>query len=293
MSAMSVAGSGTGTDTGTRRPVGELLREWRERRHLSQLDLAIQADISSRHLSFVETGRSRPTASMIVRLTEQLGVPLRERNTLLLAGGYAPAYPQHGLDAPELANVRAALRQVLTGHAPYPAVVIDRWWDMLDANSGVALLTAECAPDLLKPPVNVLRLSLHPEGMAPRIVNLAQWRSHLLSQLRHRARALADQRLADLYEELAGYPGGTGPRAGAGEHAPGDGVVLPLRYRLGEHELALFSISAAVGTATDVTVEELAIEAFYPANDTTARVLRGDGQEGTTRWAEDLLTQRP
>src|SRR5258707_471731 len=146
MSTMSLAGAAAA------RPVGELLREWRERRHLSQLDLAIEADISARHLSFVETGRSRPTASMIVRLTEQLGVPLRERNTLLLAGGYAPAYPQHELDAPELASVRAALRQVLTAHAPYPAVVIDRWWDMVDANSGVAMLTSGCAPELLKPP---------------------------------------------------------------------------------------------------------------------------------------------
>jgi transcriptional regulator with XRE-family HTH domain len=271
MTTMSLAGAGA-------RPVGELLREWRERRHLSQLDLAIQADISARHLSFVETGRSRPTAPMIVRLAEQLGVPLRERNALLLAGGYAPAYTRHGLDAPELASVRAALRQVLTGHAPYPAVVIDRWWDMVDANSGVALLTSGCAPRLLTPPVNVLRLSLHPEGMAPRIANLAQWRSHLLTQLRHRARALADQRLADLHAELSGYPGGAVGGEGAAGHAPGDGVVLPLRYRLGEHELALFSISAAVGTAADVTVEELAIEAFYPADDTTARLLRDAGR---------------
>ena len=156
-----------------RRPVGRLLREWRERRRLSQLDLAIQADISARHLSFVETGRSQPTAAMILRLTEHLDVPLRERNTLLLAGGYAPAYPQHGLDSPELGNVRAALRQVLAGHEPYPAVVLDRWWDMQDANSGVAVLTEGCAPDLLTPPVNVLRLSLHPDGMAPRIVTSA------------------------------------------------------------------------------------------------------------------------
>jgi transcriptional regulator with XRE-family HTH domain len=164
------------------RPVGELLREWRERRRLSQLDLAIQADISARHLSFVETGRSRPTAGMILRLTEQLEIPLRERNVLLLAGGYAPAYPQHGLQAPELGNVRAALRQVLAGHEPYPAVVIDRWWDMLDSNSGIAALVGGCAPELLEPPVNVLRLSLHPDGMAPRIVNLGQWRAHLLTQ---------------------------------------------------------------------------------------------------------------
>src|SRR5262249_13640335 len=158
-----------------RRPVGELLREWRERRRLSQLDLAIQAEISARHLSFVETGRSRPTAAMILRLTEHLDVPLRERNTLLLAGGYAPAYPQHGLDAPEVGTVPAALPQVLGGNEPYPAAGVDRWWDMQDANWGVAMLTEGCAPALLTPPVNVLRLSLHPDGMASRIINLGQW----------------------------------------------------------------------------------------------------------------------
>lgn len=250
------------------RPVGELLREWRERRRLSQLDLAIQADISARHLSFVETGRSRPTPAMILRLTEQLQVPLRERNVLLLAGGYAPAYPQHGLQAPELDSVRAALRQVLAGHEPYPAVVIDRWWDMLDSNSGVAILVEGCAPALLEPPVNVLRLSLHPEGMAPQIVNLGQWRAHLLTQLRHRAAALGDQRLRELHDELMGYPGGTD------ETLQPDGVVLPLRYRHAGRELALFSISAAVATATDVTVEELAIESFYPADAATAAALR-------------------
>jgi transcriptional regulator with XRE-family HTH domain len=251
-----------------RRPVGELLREWRERRRLSQLDLAIQADISARHLSFVETGRSRPTPAMILRLTEQLQVPLRERNVLLLAGGYAPAYPQHGLQAPELEGVRAALRQVLAGHEPYPAVVVDRWWDMQDSNSGIAVLVQGCAPALLEPPVNVLRLSLHPDGMAPGIVNLAQWRAHLLTQLRHRAAALGDQRLSELHDELLAYPGGF-------DEAPqADGVVLPLRYRHDGRELALFSISAAVATATDVTVEELAIESFYPADAETAAALR-------------------
>jgi transcriptional regulator with XRE-family HTH domain len=250
-----------------RRPVGELLREWRERRRLSQLDLAIQADISARHLSFVETGRSRPTAAMIVRLTEQLAVPLRERNVLLLAGGYAPAYPQHHMDAPELDSVRAALRQVLAAHEPYPAVVVDRWWELQDANAGVAMLTDGCAADLLAPPVNVLRLSLHPDGMAPRIANFGQWRAHLLTQLRHRAKALADGRLAELHAELSGYPGGVD------ESGPAGGVVLPLRYRWNGRELALFSISAAVGTATDVTVQELAIESFYPADAGTAAVL--------------------
>jgi transcriptional regulator with XRE-family HTH domain len=251
-----------------RPPVGELLREWRERRRLSQLDLAIQADISARHLSFVETGRSRPTPTMILRLTEQLAVPLRERNVLLLAAGYAPAYPQHVLEAPELDNVRVALGQVLAGHEPYPAVVVDRWWDVRDANSGLALLTAGCAPALLKPPVNALRLALHPDGMAPRIANLPQWRGHLLTQLQHRASALGDQRLRELHDELRDYPGGRD------ETFPGGDVVLPLRYRRGDQELAMFSISARVSTATDVTVEELAIESFYPADEATASAFR-------------------
>ena len=171
-------------------PVGQLLREWRERRRLSQLELSIQADISTRHLSFVETGRSRPTPEMILRLTEQLEVPLRERNQLLLAGGYAPAYPQHGLDEPELASVRAALRQVLRGHEPYPAVVINRWWDLVDGNAALGALIAGCAPELLEPPVNVLRLSLHPDGLAPRIVNLGP-------VARAPARAVAPARAAD------------------------------------------------------------------------------------------------
>src|SRR5580693_2684327 len=165
------------------RPVGELLREWRERRRISQLDLAIEAEVSARHLSFVETGRSRPTPAMILRLTEHLGVPLRERNTLLLAGGYAPAYPQRGLDEPEMDAVRAALRQILAGHEPYPAVVVNRWWDLVDANESTRILTEGCAPSLLEPPLNVLRLSLHPDGMTPRIANFAEWRAHLLARL--------------------------------------------------------------------------------------------------------------
>jgi transcriptional regulator with XRE-family HTH domain len=266
-----------------RRPVGELLREWRERRRLSQLDLAIQADISARHLSFVETGRSRPTATMILRLTEQLAVPLRERNILLLAAGYAPAYPQHGLEAPELDNVRVALGQVLAGHEPFPAVVVDRWWDVRDANTGLALLSAGCSPELLKPPVNALRLALHPDGMAPRIVNLAQWRGHLLTQLWHRASALGDQRLHELLDELRGYPGG------AEESFPAGDVVLPLRYQHGDQELVMFSISAKVSTATDVTVEELAIESFYPADAATASAFhearRAAGPSGASRKA--------
>ncbi len=252
------------------RPVGQLLREWRERRRLSQLELSLQADISTRHLSFVETGRSRPTPEMIVRLTEQLDIPLRERNQLLLAGGYAPAYPQHGLDAPELASIRSALRQVLAAQQPFPAVVLNRWWEMLDANPAIAPLVDGCAPDLLVPPVNVLRLSLHPEGMASRIVNLGQWRAHLLEQLHRRALSTGDGRLRELEQELQGYPGGM-----QDERPAATDVVLPLRLRHGSGELSFFSVTAAVGTATDVTVEELAIESFHPADEATSLALRG------------------
>ncbi|HEY8302825.1 MAG TPA: helix-turn-helix transcriptional regulator [Jatrophihabitans sp.] len=250
-------------------PVGRLLRQWRERRNLSQLALAIQADISARHLSFVETGRSRPTPDMIMRLTEQLDVPLRERNQLLLAGGYAPAYAQRGLDDADLVPVRAALSQVLRGHEPFPALVVDRWWDLVEANSALAALTTGCAPELLSAPVNVLRLSLHPLGLAARIVNLTQWRAHLLGQLHRRAQHTGDARLIALEEELRDYPGGA---SGTAPERPG--VVLPLRLRVADRELALFSVEAHVGTATDVTVDELSIETFYPADAATAQYLR-------------------
>ena len=250
------------------RPVGQLLREWRERRRLSQLDLSIQADISTRHLSFVETGRSRPTPEMIIKLTEHLEVPLRERNQLLLAGGYAPAYPQHGLDAPELASVRAALRQVLAAHSPNPALIIDRWWTLLDANDAVGVLIDGCAPHLLEPPVNVCRLSLHPDGLARRILNLAQWRARLIGQVQRRAEHTGDPRLAEFAAELRGYPGAEAPEL------PASTVVLPLRLAHPDGELSFFSIAAVVETAADVTVDELMVEAFYPADEQTAERLR-------------------
>ncbi len=253
------------------RPVGQLLRDWRERRRLSQLDLAIQADVSTRHLSFVETGRSKPTPEMIVKLTETLEVPLRERNQLLLAGGYAPAYPQHGLDAPELASVRAALRQVLTGHEPYPALMINRYWEMLDANNALGLLTEGVAAELLVAPVNVLRLTLHPEGLAPRITNLAQVRAHLLEGLRRRVGQTGDPRLRTLRDELAGYAGGTDLSV------PPGSVVMPLRLRHASGELSFFSIASVVQTAADVTVDELVIESFYPADHETSVRIRALG----------------
>ncbi len=249
---------------------GDLLREWRQRRRLSQLDLAIAANVSSRHLSFVETGRSRPTSEMILHLADQLDVPLRDRNTLLLAGGYAPVYPERGLAEPELKAVRDALRKVLAGHEPYPAVVVNRWWELVDANPGIELFTRRVDARLLQPPVNVLRLSLHPDGMAPRIVNLPEWRAHLLARLHRQAQATGDQRLTDLHGELAAYPGGQNQPP-----EPTD-VVVPLRYRSGiggKAEFSFISLTTILGTPMDVTVEELAIESFYPADDATAAAL--------------------
>jgi transcriptional regulator with XRE-family HTH domain len=255
---------------------GDLLRQWRQRRRLSQLDLAIAADVSSRHLSFVETGRSRPTSDMILRLAEHLDVPLRDRNTLLLAGGYAPAYLERGLAAPELQAVRAALQKVLKGHEPYPAVVVNRWWELVDANAGIAMFTRDVAPALLQPPANVLRLSLHPDGMAPRIANLPEWRAHLLVRLRHQAEATGDARLAELHDELAAYPGGQAEPLPARALSIPD-VVVPMRWRgtgNGQsRELSFLSITAMVGTPMDVTVSELAIESFYPADAATAAAL--------------------
>lgn len=244
--------------------VGELLREWRTGRRLSQLELSGRAGVSARHLSFLETGRSRPTRGMILRLAEELGVPLRSRNELLLAGGFAPAYAESGVDGPPLATVLSSLRDVLAGHSPYPAVLIDRHWTMVDANDAVARLTGGCAAWLLEPPVNVLRLSLHPDGMAPRIGNLPEWRTHVLHRLAQQATATNDPVLWELHTELTAYPGGT-----AMPGSPPHGLVVPLRY----DDLAFFSITSVLGTPLDVTLAELAIESFLPADAATAAAL--------------------
>jgi transcriptional regulator with XRE-family HTH domain len=252
--------------------VGTMLRDWRQRRHMSQLDLALEAGISTRHLSFVETGRARPSAEMLVHLAEHLDIPLRDRNQLLLAAGYAPAYGQRDLDDPELGPVRDALDRVLAGHEPYPAVVVDRHWGMVAANRAIGLLTAGVAAHLLEPPVNVLRLGLHPEGLAPRIANLAEWRAHLLDRLGREAVATGDPALAALHAELAAYPrGGAGevPDLLAGE------IAVPLRLRHEGGELAFISTVTTFGTAVDITVSELSIEAFYPADEATAAFVRG------------------
>jgi transcriptional regulator with XRE-family HTH domain len=253
------------------RPVGELLRQWREHRRLSQLELSIQADISTRHLSFVETGRSTPSRDMVLHLSDELDLPLRERNQLLLAAGYAPVYAETALDAPKMSAIRGAVRQILTAQEPYPAVVVDRHWNMVDANATIPLFLVGVAPPLLTPPANVLRVSLHPEGMAPRIVNLGEWRAHLLGRLRRQVTLTADPDLSTLYEELRGYPCDQ-PEPEVELPGPGD-VVVPLRIRYDGGELAFFSTVATFGTPLDITVAELAIESFFPADEATAAAL--------------------
>jgi transcriptional regulator with XRE-family HTH domain len=243
---------------------------WRERRRLTQLDLALAADVSARHISYVETGRSRPTSQMILHLSDQLEIPLRERNALLLAGGYAPAFPEHGLHSPPMSVINDAINSVLGGHEPYPAVVVDRHWELVAGNAAIAVLTEGAAAHLLEPPVNVLRLSLHPEGMAPRIANLGAWREHILHRLAHQAETIGDSALRELHDELAGYPGGLAGHLGAA----GPALVVPLLYRSPHGELSFFSTTTVFGTPLDVTVAELAIEAFYPVDTATAQILK-------------------
>jgi transcriptional regulator with XRE-family HTH domain len=250
-------------------PLGSLLRDWRRRRRLSQLDLALEAGVSARHLSFLETGRSKPSRDMVLHLSEQLEVPLRDRNQLLLAAGFAPAYSERPIDAPEMTAVREALDRILKGHEPYPAVVVDRWWDLAAANASIGLLTSRVAPHLLEPPANALRITLHPDGMAPHILNLPEWRAHLLDRLRRQVAVTNDDRLAALYAEVAEYPGGEAELA---PHEPG--IAVPLRIEADHgQQLAFFSTIATFGTAVDITLAELSIEAFFPADEATAQAL--------------------
>jgi transcriptional regulator with XRE-family HTH domain len=259
----------TGVQT---QPVGSLLRKWRERRRLSQLDLACEAEISTRHLSFLETGRSLPSREMVLRLAEYLEVPLRERNALLVAAGYAPAFPERPLDDPALQSARKAVDLVLAGHEPYPALAIDRHWTLVASNNAVPSLLAGVDPSLLRPPVNALRLSLHPAGLAPRIANLAEWRSHLLARLRRQIEVTADPVLEKLLNELCGYPGEGVENGGAGEYA---GVAVPFQLVTGQGVLSFISTTTIFGTPVDVTLSELALESFFPADAATARALRG------------------
>jgi transcriptional regulator with XRE-family HTH domain len=249
--------------------VGPLLRDWRQRRRLSQLELALEAGVSARHVSFIETGRSRPSPEMVLHLAERLEVPLRERNHLLLAAGYAPSFDQRDLDDPDMAPVTRAMQQILDGHEPYPALVVDGAWEMIAANSAVGLLTAGIDPDLLAPPVNVLRLSLHPDGLAPRIANLAEWRSHLLERLERQVALTGHAALQALHEELLEYPAPADEGAGAGND-----IAVPLRLRTDAGELAFISTVTTFGTAVEITASELSIESFFPADERTGDALR-------------------
>lgn len=251
---------------------GELLRQWRQRRHLSQLALASEAEISQRHLSFVESGRSVPSRDMIARLAERLAIPLRERNAIFLAAGFAPLHRQRSLDHPDLAAARRAIDQVLAGHEPYPALAVDRHWTLISANAAAMRMVAAASPALLQPPINVLRLSLHPDGLAGRIINLDEWRGHVLARLRHQIDASSDANLIALHDELAALPGRAAPARARG-HDEAD-FVVKLRLTFGGEELAFFTTITVFGTPVEVTLSELAIEALFPADEATAAAMR-------------------
>jgi transcriptional regulator with XRE-family HTH domain len=249
--------------------VGEHLREWRQRRHLSQLGLAVDAEISARHLSFVETGRAAPSREMVLRLAERLEVPLRERNVLLVAAGFAPAFPQRALDDPALKSARQAIDLVLKAHEPNPALAYDRHWNLVSANRMVAPLLDGVPERLLGQPFNILRLAFHPEGLAPRTVNLAEWAAHLLERLHRQCEATADPELLKLYQDLKRYP--IPARAGP---ISADNVAIPFKLRHNGEVLSFISTTMVFGTPVDITLSELALETFFPADDLTAERLR-------------------
>ena len=251
---------------------GNLVRVWRERRHLSQLALACEAEISQRHLSFIERGRATPSRDMVLRLAEHLQVPLRDRNALLLSAGYAPVYPERALDDPALAPARTAIARVLAAHEPYPALAVDRRWCVVSANPAAARLLAPIDPELARPPINVIRASLHPRGLSGRIVNLAAWRAHLVERLRRQAGLTGDPAIEALLREILAYPA---PAIAAPAPDPADEIAAPLRLRTHAGVLSMFSTVTVFGTPVEVTLSEISIEAFYPADAETAKILRG------------------
>jgi transcriptional regulator with XRE-family HTH domain len=251
---------------------GALLREWRQRRNLSQLELALRSAVSARHLSFIETGRARPSREMVLHLAERLDVPLRDRNHLLLAAGFAPVFGERSLDESEMAPVREALQRFLSAHEPYPALVVDGHWNVVAVNRGVAYVNRDVAPELRAPPANALRIALHPNGLAPRITNLTDWSGYLLARLRREIEATRDPDLESLYEELVAYPGITTEFDPANPPRPDD-FMLMHELSLDDTDLALFCTFTTFGTARDLTLAELTILAFYPADRQTADAL--------------------
>ena len=250
--------------------VGDLVRTWREQRRLSQLDLACEADISQKHLSFIESGRSAPSREMVLHLAEHLDVPLRERNAMLLAAGFAPVFRDRPLSDPALARAVSSIDRLLKAHEPYPALTLERHWNMVSANAAVPPLLAAVDPELMKPPVNVLRVSLHPRGLAPLIVNFAEWRGHLLDRIRRQHRITRDPVLGALLQEMLAYPCGR-PRAFDGRPTvSSDDIALPLKLRTQRGLLSLLSTVTVFGTPVEITLSELTLEAFYPADPDTA-----------------------
>ncbi|MFI6622863.1 helix-turn-helix domain-containing protein [Streptomyces sp. NPDC050528] len=271
----------TGTDIAAATPagkgVGPLLRAWRERRRVSQLELALRADSSARHISFVETGRSRPSEEMVLRLAEHLDVPVRERNSLLLAAGYAPRYSETPLDDPALDALREGLERLIQGYEPYPALVVDATYTVVAANRGITMLLDGVPESLLQLPLNAMRLTLHPEGMAPRIRNLGEWRGHLLAQMERQIALHRSEPLRALYEEVKAYPA---PVTAAGGDEPAPPVpyfALPMRIEHDGRVLSFVSSISTFNTPMDVTVSELAIETFLPADPATAKYLHSLG----------------
>jgi transcriptional regulator with XRE-family HTH domain len=256
----------------TARPVGELLREWRQRRRKSQLALACDADISTRHLSFLETGRSAPSREMVLALAEELEVPLRERNALLMAAGFAPMFPERPLTDPALDAARSAVELVLRGFEPFPALAVDRHWTLVSANRGVSPFLADVESSLLQPPVNVLRLSLHPGGLAGRIANLSDWHAHVMVRLRRQSEASGDPVLAKLLAEIEAYPHQRTAEVASTRTEYSD-VAVPFQLVTDAGILSFYTTTMVFGTPIDVTLSELAIEAFFPADAATARAL--------------------
>jgi transcriptional regulator with XRE-family HTH domain len=261
-----------GSMTMTAPPVGDLLRQWRERRRMTQLALALEADVSARHVSFLETGRSRPSREMIERLSDQLAIPLRERNVLHIAAGFAAVHPERTLDNDSLKLAREAIDLVLTGLEPHPALAVDRHWNLVTANRATAPFFEGVDPVLALPPVNVLRATFHPDGLAPRIVNLDQRRRHMLDRVRRQIDATADLQLVALHDELASYPV-TGSGDSADESPDHPGFVVPFRLRTDAGVLSFLYTTTLFGAPLDVTVNEIAIEAFFPADQPTADAL--------------------
>lgn len=253
--------------------IGDLLRQWRQRRRLSQLALANEAQVSARHLSFVESGRAQPSREMVLHLAEQLDVPLRERNHWLITAGYAPVYQERPLNDPALGVVRTLVERILTGHEPYPALAIDRHWNLIASNRSLMYLLDGIPPEQLQQPINVLRLSLHPGGLAPRIANLPQWRAHLLARLRHQIAVSGDATLVALLEELQTYPVPQGKKHHQSQEEFAQ-VASPLQLVTNVGILSLLSTTTVFGTPVDITVSEIALETFFPADDTTAAALK-------------------